>query len=206
MIPAHSPQLFIALSHWSDSGPLASGTPLSLDLHWNSFSHILWLTWVMEILQLRLSFWRIVPFHTPAGHRWGRCQSGSTQGPGYGPGLVNLGRGDCPHQVRRIVSFPMAMSLGSAFPCLWWRGVTISPKWEVQLSQEGVEPALLLQCSVMGRISYPRASEGWGRLSTTLRLQQAWFLWLPVLTHTMDINMEPSSRRVTDRDMTLCCS
>lgn len=33
MIPAHSPQLFITLSHWSDSGPLASGTPLSLDLH-----------------------------------------------------------------------------------------------------------------------------------------------------------------------------
>jgi hypothetical protein len=76
--------MFIAMSHWSGSRPLASATLSILAPHQDS----------SLISRCFLVSWRscsfesagLAPSWTPAVHQWGRCWDGQTQSPGSGPG------------------------------------------------------------------------------------------------------------------------
>lgn len=62
----------------------------------------------------------------------------------------------------------------------------------------------MLQCSLMGRPSLPRAREGqpvsaW----RSERFHQAWFLWPPVVTRATDNNTDPIYSTTMDPEMAL---
>jgi hypothetical protein len=77
-------QMFVAMSHWSGSSPLASATPSILDPH-QDFSQ---LSSCCPVSWRSCSFGSVgpVPSPTPEVHRWGGCWDEPSQSPGSGRG------------------------------------------------------------------------------------------------------------------------
>ena len=75
--------MFILVSHWSGSRPLAACCTVTAGSSLGFLSALLLWPCVMEIL--RLWVWTASPFRSsraPAVHQWGRCWSWSAQSPG----------------------------------------------------------------------------------------------------------------------------